>query len=248
MPGIYREYPIIDKNNIPLWPGKYPTTEDIEEQKRKIMDERAWLREYCLKIVAADGQLIKPEWIHTYFKLPETSEDSFSHAAFAVDLAITQGLNSDYTAIVSAHIFHDANDKITIYILPNLINERVDFPTMVETVKMFKRTLLPSHRVETYVESNGFQVSLVQQLNNEGYDDINSVKVSANKRIRLQNTTHLLKNGSILFPQHGCEQLITQLVGFGKEKHDDLADAFSLLVNQIMVNEKPTPGIFVIEY
>ncbi|MEN9881393.1 MAG: hypothetical protein RLZZ308_576, partial [Candidatus Parcubacteria bacterium] len=35
----------------------------------------------------------------------------------------------------------------------------------------------------------------------------------------------------VKFPKQGCEELIEQLVGFGVEKHDDLADAFSLLVN-----------------
>ena len=44
---------------------------------------------------------------------------------------------------------------------------------------------------------------------------------------------HLIKTGKILFPKKGCEELLRQLVHFGVEKHDDLADAFSVLINHV---------------
>ena len=53
------------------------------------------------------------------------------------------------------------------------------------------------------------------------------------KRTRLTLTTSMLKNGNILFPHKGCEDLITQLTGFGYESHDDLADAFAILIMKI---------------
>lgn len=36
--------------------------------------------------------------------------------------------------------------------------------------------------------------------------------------------------GVIVFPKHGAEDLITQMIGFGVESHDDIMDAFTLLV------------------
>ena len=36
--------------------------------------------------------------------------------------------------------------------------------------------------------------------------------------------------GMILFPKHGAENLIAQMTGFGVESHDDIMDAFTLLV------------------
>jgi len=53
---------------------------------------------------------------------------------------------------------------------------------------------------------------------------------------RLRLTTPLLKEAKVLFPESGCEELLEQLTGFGKEKHDDLADAFSILIIKIMAN------------
>ena len=38
------------------------------------------------------------------------------------------------------------------------------------------------------------------------------------------------KTGKIVFNIKGCEDLITQLVGFGVEKHDDLVDALTCAI------------------
>ena len=34
----------------------------------------------------------------------------------------------------------------------------------------------------------------------------------------------------MLFPRIGCDVLVTQLVGFGSERYDDLADALAILL------------------
>jgi hypothetical protein len=39
-----------------------------------------------------------------------------------------------------------------------------------------------------------------------------------------------IKTGVVKFPRKGCEQLITQVVGLGIEKHDDLCDALVWLI------------------
>ena len=62
------------------------------------------------------------------------------------------------------------------------------------------------------------------------------------KRSRLAMTTEYIKSGKILFPLNGAEELITQMVGFGKEKHDDLVDAFSMMIIKI-IESNPKPSI-----
>jgi hypothetical protein len=39
-----------------------------------------------------------------------------------------------------------------------------------------------------------------------------------------------IKTGVVKFPRTGCEQLMTQLLGFGGEKHDDAVDALVYLI------------------
>lgn len=62
---------------------------------------------------------------------------------------------------------------------------------------------------------------------------------SSPSRERLQLTTPALSGKQILFTNENSKELIQELVHFGSEKHDDLADAFSLVVLDVLVNKKP---------
>ena len=56
----------------------------------------------------------------------------------------------------------------------------------------------------------------------------------------------MIKSGKVKFPRQGAEQLINQIVHFGVEKHDDLADAFSSLVLSIIEDPPHVPRIIFI--
>jgi predicted phage terminase large subunit-like protein len=234
MDGVFRKYPLLDENSIPLWPSRFPNQKSISDLRKKVPSEVAWQREYMLRFVSEIEQVIHRDWIKYYKNelLPSYRSDDFLFAAIGVDMAISQNSAADRTAMISAYVFY-ADDGIKIYILPNPINERMTFPEMTKTIKQLNGTLAPSEQVYTYIEQVGAQEALVQQLDYEGVE-VEGVKVSSDKRVRLALTTQLLKSGVIVFPESGCEELIQQLVGFGKEKYDDLADAFSLLINKII--------------
>ena len=83
------------------------------------------------------------------------------------------------------------------------------------------------------IESNGYQAAFIQQLSAMGFE-AEGIASTGDKAARLSMTTHLLQKGHIIFPVHGAEELIEQLVGFGKEAHDDLADAFAFVANYAM--------------
>ena len=51
----------------------------------------------------------------------------------------------------------------------------------------------------------------------------------------------MIQSARVLFPKRGAEKIIQQIVGFGSEKYDDLADAFAMLVLHAMIN-RPGPG------
>lgn len=137
-------------------------------------------------------------------------------------------------------------DKQKIYIMTNPINQRLDFPSTVETVKVASKSMCAGKKAKVFIESVGYQDALAQWLDHEDVD-VEGVKIgSTDKRTRLALTSHLIRNGNILFPKEGCENLIEQMVGLGIEKHDDLADAFSILINQIMKTNKHMPRIWFI--
>lgn len=215
-----------------LWPGKYPESKDIEEQKMNVPSEISWQREYLLRIIPSDDQVIYPEWIQFYDELPGTKHKGYRGTYAGVDLAISTKDSADYTAIVSAHVY-SRREKMRIYILPNPIQQKLNFPAQVDLMKNFKNTQMPRRKDTLFVESVAYQEALPQMLELNGVE-AESVKPKGDKRTRLSLTSTSIKSGIIKFPRHGCEDLIQQLVGFGVEKHDDLADAFSLLVNSTL--------------
>lgn len=227
--GIFKEYPLLDKNDLCLWPGKYKDTKDIEEEKLKVASEISWQREYLLCIIPSDDQVIYREWIQYYDDLPGTKHMGYRGTYAGVDLAISAKDSADFTTIVSAHVY-SRREKMRIYILPNPIQQKLNFPAQVDLMKNFKATNMPRSSDTLFVESVAYQEALPQMLELHGIT-AEAIKPKGDKRTRLSLTSTAIKSGIIKFPRQGCEDLIEQLVGFGVEKHDDLADAFSLLIN-----------------
>jgi hypothetical protein len=54
------------------------------------------------------------------------------------------------------------------------------------------------------------------------------------KRARLRVAARYIKMGVVKFPRAGCAQLMTQLLGFGSEKHDDAVDALVYLIGLVL--------------
>ncbi|MEI7890442.1 MAG: hypothetical protein WCI36_00580 [bacterium] len=230
--GVFKEYPLLDKNDVCLWPGKYKDAKAVEEEKLKVSSDASWQREFLLRIVPNDDQVIYREWIQFYDELPGIDHKGYRGTYAGVDLAISEKELADFTAVVSAHVYSRC-EKMRMYVLPNTISLKLNFPAQVDLLKNIKNTTMPRHSDTLFVESVAYQEALPQMLEMYGVT-AESIKPKGDKRTRLALTSTAIKSGIIKFPRKGCEELIQQLVGFGVEKHDDLADAFSLLVNSTM--------------
>ncbi|MEN9912929.1 MAG: hypothetical protein RLY66_337 [Candidatus Parcubacteria bacterium] len=240
MKGVFKFIPLLDSEDKSMWPGKYPTLESIEEEKQRTGSEQSWQREYLLRIIPTEAQVIHKEWIQYYDVLPPRGAENYEYTWAGIDLAISEKTTADYTAIVGAQV-HGRRKKRKIYILPNPINQRMLFPDIVRLCKDYIKNVL--HNGKLVIESVAFQASLAQLLHSEGHY-VEGVPVHGDKRSRLAMTSSLIQNGFILFPKQGAEQLIQQLVGFGVEKHDDLVDAFTLLIHKLMEEDnQPRPNI-----
>jgi predicted phage terminase large subunit-like protein len=251
--GTFREYPLIEDGRI-LWPGKYPSLDDIEDEKRKAGNEFAWQREYLLHIVPAEDQAIHREWIRYYDELPNRkAKDEYGYTIpsgvrVGIDLAISKRDTADYTAMVPGLLYGEGSGTV-IYILPDIVNQRMTFPETVERCKAMYAQHDDEvwHKPTLVIENVAYQEALPQQLKNEGIHGVATTKPgNSDKRSRLTLTGHLIKAGKILFPRQGAEQLINQIVHFGVEKHDDLADAFSILVLNVLEDPFYTPRIFFV--
>ncbi|PIR51713.1 hypothetical protein COU77_04300 [Candidatus Peregrinibacteria bacterium CG10_big_fil_rev_8_21_14_0_10_49_16] len=239
--GAYREYPLLDSNDACLWPGKYPDRQAVNGERERIGSEAAWQREYLLHILPDSEQLVHREWIHFYDELPP--QDSAASYAVGIDLAISVTASADYTAMVSARI-EGNGDSRRFYILPNPVNEKLNFFGTIDRAKALTLVQEGKRRAKLYVEDVGYQRSAIETLRNEGCLVEGVPTYGQDKRARLSLVTHLIQSGRVLFPSKGAERLIEQLVGFGTELHDDLADAFAILLLPFMTEEKAKPCAF----
>ncbi len=227
--SVFRQYPIVDENNIPLWSGKFPYEEDIEMEKAKCFNLLAWQREYLLQIVEREDQVIQRGWIQYYDVLPP---DNFhTYRAVGIDLAISLKDSADYTAMVPA-LVQGRGQNLRIYILPNIVNKRL---TSLETIEQAKMVSSVLNRPKLFVETNGYQASIIEHLKKENCNVV-GVRSVGDKYDRLSAVSFLIESGQVLFPKTGVDQLINQLTGFGSERHDDLADAFSILLSKVIEN------------
>jgi len=233
--GEVVEFPLINDDGIILWQSKFPGMEAIEVEKRKVganspIGMRAWQREYLLKIVPEEGQVIKDEWIRYYDGLPD--EDDFISQGTGNDLAISKKTTADYTAMVSGKLF-SVNDSPKIYIMPYPVNERLSGFETTERAKVVSALLGNGIFTQFWVEDVAYQAMQIEAMIKAGLP-VEGVKVSVDKRARLMTIASYVQNGTVVFPKEGCEDLIIQLLGFGVEAHDDLVDAFVILIQKLM--------------
>lgn len=232
--GTFMSCAIADDKGRSNWPGKFPNIKALDKERKKIGDEVSWQREYLLNIIPDDDQVIHSDWIQYYYEeqLPAVTQKAYRATYTGVDLAISVKDTADYTSMVSVRIY-GRNEKLRVFIMSQPFNQRLTFPQQVEIMKVHKKTVLTKSSDKLLVESVGYQDALPQMLDSQGVQ-AESIKPHNDKRTRLALTSSMIRNGTILFPHTGCEDLLQQMLGFGVEKHDDLADAFSLLILKIV--------------
>jgi predicted phage terminase large subunit-like protein len=233
MNGVTKAYPFLKEDSTAMWPEKFPTQADIDTLKKSVPSIQSWQREYMLQIIADDDQVVRPEWIQKYNKLPV--ETNFRYVATGIDPAISEKETADYTAMVSGKIY-GRRSGLKIYIQPNPVNERMDFPKTLEKI----RKLNMHTPTQLFVESIAYQRSLIEQLKTEGLLAKEYKSQGSDKRARLSLVSSIIQSGKVLFPEYGAESLISQILGFGTEKHDDLMDAFCILVLSVLEQESKT--------
>ncbi len=248
--GTYRQYPAIylDKNGVEnsMWPGKYPTIKDVKSEFEKTGDMISYAREMLLQIIDDSEPIVDKRWLTGYSVLPNSDSEPkhrLLFTAIAIDPAIGQRDNACRTAIVSAKVYETENKEYKTYILPHPINKHLTFPQTIDKVKELVKQQEDHKDVKIFVEEVAYQASLTQQLKEELNDDSHvevigvNVAGNGNKRERLISTTNRIQKGLILFPFIGAEELREQITDFNIVTFVDLADAFSLLVNAIIVKD-----------
>jgi len=206
----------------------------IKTEKKKVeggslIGMRAWQREYLLRLVPEEGQIIKDEWIRKY----DNVSGEIVAKGTGMDLAISKKATADYTAAVSGKLTI-LNEEPKIYIMPNPLNERLSgFETTQRAMAISKALGGERELTPLWVEDVAYQRMQIEAMERAGLP-VTGIKVSTDKRARLMTIASYVQNGTVLFPKEGCEDLILQLTGFGVEQYDDLTDAFVYCIQGLM--------------
>lgn len=224
MDGVFLEWPLV-KNGKSVWAAKFPDKTAIEKLRRSVANRIAWEREYMLRLVPDDEQIITRSMINWYSELPPLHRDEAQRTVIGVDLAISDSHTADFTSAVVLDIRGYA-EKMRIYVLPHPFNQRISFR---KTVDLLHELHSVYYQPKMYVEQVAYQAAIVQFLEDTGLDVV-GVTPKSDKRSRLNMISDKIERGVVLFPKTGAQDLVTQLVGFGVEKHDDLVDALTMAI------------------
>lgn len=234
--GKFYSYPLVSSGGSITWPGKFPSLKAIEDERKRIGNDIAWYREYLLQILPPEDRIIKSEWIHYYDELPAHMAANCVGYVMSVDPAISQKQTADKTAILTG-VIYKSKDLFRLYILPSIVNQRMDFPTTKEMIKNLSETINPKNKTTILIEKVAYQEALIQALQTEGYPAEGVDPHGQDKIARLRLVSSYVKTGSVYFPRYGSAELTNQLVNFGVERFDDLVDAFTMMVNQVFVDK-----------
>lgn len=230
--GDYIRVPLIDDSGKIMWKGKYSDLTAITREKLRVGDDRAFRREYLLQIIPEDDQIFTEDMISYYDELPD---DVYREAGMiGVDLAISKKESADNTAVLGGYLYNLKGKKV-LYLLPVLVNAKLNFHEAVARVEEYANSMDTGATTYIFSEHVSYQPAFTEDLLRDNFYNAEGFEVAGNdKRARLSTTVHPLIQGKVLFPKRGLDLLKTQLFGFGVEKHDDLADAFSMLVIKAM--------------
>lgn len=225
-----------DEGNV-SWKALYPDVKSILEKKKEVMlagkgmGNIIWNREYLLKIIDEEDQIIKEDDLQYYPK--EWLQRRIEQSGIGIDLAISKKQSADYTAMIKGIIVHNDFGERRLLILPSHVNEHLGF---TETLGKAKLSYLGMHKpCKVFVEKVQYQESAIEMLKKNGVD-AKGVTPTNDKRARLMSVSSYITSGMVLFPEEGLEDLITQLIGFGTEEHDDMVDALVYLIDGLLNN------------
>lgn len=225
------EFWLYDKNGNISWKGLYPDEKAVQAEKAKVLiageglGEIIWAREYLGIEIDPEDMIITLSDIQYYDD--EFLQRKSISAGVGVDFAISKKQTADYTAMVKAMDVKNDDGELRLLIMKNNVEQRMGFEETIN--KAIEINNVMPHGTKFYPEKVQYQEAALQIMEKNGILVV-PMPATGDKKARLTAACFYVKTGRVLFPRTGAENVITNLVGFGIEEHDDLADAFAYVV------------------
>jgi len=222
-----RRIPILDENGNSAWPSKWPVNEiEKERENAEVMGKTdIWYRNKMCQCISPDSQKFKRE----YFKYYDVTPDLDTLNIYTtVDLAISQKVNADYSAIVTVGV----NSAGHWFVL-DVEYGRYDPSTTIDAIFAAVQKWRPiCVGVEVVAYQAALQHFLEKEMPRRGiFFRITPLKAEKKKEIRIDNIQPRFAVGTVWFRRGAMwlDKLEGELLAYPHGAHDDVIDALAYM-------------------
>lgn len=223
LPALDKE----DESNFNYSYGVGFTTEFYHEQ-REIMDDASWRALYMNQPIEREGLLYDRDELRRYFELPEGEPDAI------IGICDTKDKGTDYAVLPAVYVYgqdYYIEDCVCDNSLPDIVDARLVDILLRHKVKMCR------------FESNSAGGRVAQKVQDEvkakkGVTHITTKYTTANKETKIIVNSAwvkehcIFKDDSMFKKSSEYGKMLDMLCSYtvaGKNKHDDVPDAFAML-------------------
>ena len=227
-----RRIPILDENGQSAWPEKWSVSEiEKERESAEYMGTTdIWYRNKMCQCISPDSQKFKREYFRYYDRTPNLRN---LNVYTTVDLAISQKVNADYSAIVTVGV----NSAGHWFVL-DVEYGRYDPTTTIDAIFA---AVQKWHPLSVGIENVAYQAALQHFLEKEmprrgTFFRITPLKAEKKKEIRIDNIQPRFAVGTVWFRKGATwlDKIEGELLAYPHGAHDDVIDALAY-VEQLAV-------------
>ena len=213
------------------------SVEDLQRVK-STMGSYAFAGQYQQRPECLGGNIIHREWLHTYNRDKLIRQVCTGQLKLRVcqswDTASKAGEDNDYSVCIT--YAHDS--RCHVWVL-DVYRAKLEFPALLETARRMAKECPQKYRdinpflPDILIEEMNSGVGLGQVLENDFGSHVKLIKPVQDKATRLKTISHLLENGTCLFPDDKptwWPDFERELLLFPNGRHDDQCDARSQLL------------------
>lgn len=203
----------VESFRFPTWASPYFSKKALEHARLRL-PQLTFRREFGAEFLSGAGAMIRRE--HLRYGCPARELE----VVLGVDLAISEGQENDYTAVVALAV-----DLATgfVYLL-DVIRDRVSFRGALAMVESMAMRWKP---VDIAIESVAFQAAVVQELLRTTTLPVRGVKPSKDKVVRFQPLAARYEQFLVKHAENLDPDFERELLAFPLGEHDDMVDAIS---------------------
>ena len=224
---ITRRIPIIDAEGKSAWPSKWPLRE-IEKDREAwglLGKTDIWFREKMCQTISPDSQKFKREYFRYYDKTPNLRE---LNIYTAVDLAISQKVNADCSAIVTIGV-----NSAGHWLVLDVEYGRYDPSTTMDAIFSAVQKWRP---LCVGIEAVAYQAALSHFLEKEMpkrgiFFRITPLKAEKKKELRIDAIQPRFAVGTVWFKKNAAwlDKIENELLSYPHGAHDDVIDALAYM-------------------